>query len=55
MGYDLGDAGDGWQVVWNAGFRPLLNQLATAERARFKEEHLTESPGIAAPKACGST
>lgn len=42
LGYYLADAGDWWQVIWNAGFRGLVSQLAPAERVRFQEEHLAE-------------
>lgn len=42
LGYYLTDAGDWWQVIWNAGFRGLVNQIPPAERARFQEEHLAE-------------
>ncbi len=48
-GYYLRDAGDWWQVVWNAGFRGLLNLLTPIDRARFQEEHLAEIQPL-----CGS-
>lgn len=31
-----------WDVVWNAGYRGLLNQLTEEERIRFEKEHRNE-------------
>lgn len=31
-----------WDVVWNAGYRGLLNQLTEEERVRFEKEHRHE-------------
>jgi ubiquinone/menaquinone biosynthesis C-methylase UbiE len=42
VGYYLRDADEWWQVVWNAGFRGLINRLAPDERERFRQEHLAE-------------
>lgn len=42
LGYFLPDSEAWWQVIWNAGFRGLVNQLAPADRERFKQEHLAE-------------
>ncbi len=41
-GYYLSDASDWWYIIWNAGFRGLVNQLAPDLLSRFKEEHFAE-------------
>jgi len=42
VGYYLDAAEDWWDIVWNAGFRRLVNQLSTDNLKRFKQEHLEE-------------
>jgi ubiquinone/menaquinone biosynthesis C-methylase UbiE len=42
VGYYLADAEEWWEIVWNAGYRRLVNRLSAPEQARFKEEHLRE-------------
>jgi ubiquinone/menaquinone biosynthesis C-methylase UbiE len=42
VGYYLDDAGQWWDVVWNAGLRRMVAQLSPPDRERFKEEHLKE-------------
>ncbi|MDP2211710.1 MAG: methyltransferase domain-containing protein [Candidatus Aquicultor sp.] len=42
MGYYLGSAEEWWDVIWNAGFRRLVDQLAPGDLERFKREHLRE-------------
>jgi ubiquinone/menaquinone biosynthesis C-methylase UbiE/chorismate mutase/quercetin dioxygenase-like cupin family protein len=42
VGYFLDGPGEWWDVVWNAGFRRLVGQLAAEEQERFKQEHLRE-------------
>ena len=42
MGYFLADENEWWNVVWNAGFRRLVSQLAPAGLERFREEHLRD-------------
>jgi ubiquinone/menaquinone biosynthesis C-methylase UbiE len=41
-GYRLGSAEEWWQIIWNGGFRGLVQQLQEEERQRFKDEHLAE-------------
>ena len=41
-GYYLGDASDWWYIIWNAGFRGLVNQLSQNDLVKFKTEHLAE-------------
>jgi ubiquinone/menaquinone biosynthesis C-methylase UbiE len=42
VGYFLESAEEWWDVVWNAGFRRLVGQLAPEDQERFKREHLQE-------------
>jgi len=42
LGYQMSDANMWWDVVWNAGYRALLNQLSTQQQAEFKQKHMTE-------------
>ena len=40
LGYALQSEQQWWDIVWNAGFRGLLNQLSEPEMAAFKTQHL---------------
>ncbi|TAL15666.1 methyltransferase domain-containing protein [bacterium] len=42
LGYHLADAGQWWDVVWNAGLRRLLKELTPDDLEEFKKEHLKE-------------
>lgn len=42
VGYHLANAKEWWDIVWNAGFRRLVNRLSAADQERFREEHLRE-------------
>lgn len=42
FGYQMTDAQMWWDVVWNAGYRSLLNQLTDQQQIEFKEKHITE-------------
>ncbi len=42
VGYYLESEEAWWDVIWNAGFRRLVNQLAPDRLAKFKREHLSE-------------
>ena len=42
LGYHMTEPQMWWDVVWNAGWRSLLNQLTEDEQKLFKEEHLME-------------
>ena len=35
-----------WDVVWNAGWRSLLNQLNEDEQKVFQEEHIKEITNV---------
>ncbi|UCG79257.1 MAG: methyltransferase domain-containing protein [Nitrospirota bacterium] len=41
-GYYLDDADDWWHIIWNGGFRGLVNKLSDDDRERFRVEHLEE-------------
>ena len=41
-GYHLKDADEWWEVVWNAGYRGLIDKLPPDEQGPFKKEHLRE-------------
>jgi ubiquinone/menaquinone biosynthesis C-methylase UbiE len=47
-GYFLNSPEEWWQVVWNGGFRGLVQKLEEEDRHRFKEEHLAELAELAA-------
>ncbi len=40
--YSLKTPDEWWQIVWNAGFRGLVEQLGDEKLAHFKKEHLNE-------------
>jgi len=42
IGYYLNDAEAWWEILWNAGYRGLLNQLSENDLQRFRAEHLVE-------------
>ena len=35
-----------WDVVWNAGWRSLLNQLSEEEQKTFETEHIKEISNV---------
>jgi hypothetical protein len=43
----LKDADEWWEVVWNAGFRGLVNQLDENQLLEFKRDHLAEVQALA--------
>ena len=42
LGYQMTDPQMWWDVVWNAGWRSLLNQLSEEEQLYFQKEHIKE-------------
>ena len=42
LGYQMTDPQMWWDVVWNAGWRSLLNQLSEDEQKVFEQEHIKE-------------
>jgi len=50
LGYQLKDANDWWEIVWNSGFRGPVSQLTPEQLEQFKREHLAEVEQVATPK-----
>ena len=50
MGYWLADENEWWDVIWNAGFRRMVSQLAPADLERFRQEHLRDVAALLAPE-----
>jgi len=42
LGYQLNDADEWWEIVWNSGFRGPVSQLTPEQLEQFKGEHLAE-------------
>ncbi len=42
LGYQMTDPQMWWDVVWNAGWRALLNQMSEEEQKEFKKVHREE-------------
>jgi len=49
-GYYLRDTSDWWYIIWNGGFRGLVNQLSKNDFTKFKKEHLAEIKELASGK-----
>lgn len=47
LGYHLSSAHDWWEVVWNSGFRTLLNTLPAGRLEDFKQAHLAAIDAMA--------
>jgi hypothetical protein len=47
LGYQLKDANEWWDVVWNSGFRGPVSQLSPEQLEQFKQEHLAEVDKLA--------
>lgn len=45
-GYYLKDSLEWWDVVWNAGYRRMVAQIAPERQDDFKREHLREIDGL---------
>lgn len=41
-GYYLNNSSEWWYIIWNGGFRGLVNQLNPSDLEKFKGEHLAE-------------
>ncbi len=50
VGYYLESADDWWSIVWNAGLRRYVAQLAPRDHERFKVEHLQEVAALGTEK-----
>jgi ubiquinone/menaquinone biosynthesis C-methylase UbiE len=42
VGYFLKNELEWWDVIWNAGFRRMINQLKPQDLKKFKKEHMQE-------------
>lgn len=42
LGYKMNNAQMWWDVVWNAGYRALLNQLTDEQNIEFKKKHMAD-------------
>ena len=42
LGYDIESPQQWWDVVWNAGYRGMLNQLTVEQQEQFKQQHFEE-------------
>ena len=42
LGYEMKTEQHWWDVVWNAGYRGLLNQLTDEQQLEFKTKHMAE-------------
>ncbi|MBI5869956.1 MAG: methyltransferase domain-containing protein [Actinobacteria bacterium] len=42
VGYFLDSTDEWWDIIWNAGFRRLVDQMTDEDRERFRTEHLQE-------------
>ncbi|MDH4226572.1 MAG: methyltransferase domain-containing protein [Deltaproteobacteria bacterium] len=49
LSYNLKDANQWWDIVWNAGLRKFVAALTPSDCERFKEEHLAEVASLATP------
>jgi ubiquinone/menaquinone biosynthesis C-methylase UbiE len=49
LGYFLAGGEDWWDVIWNAGFRRLVDGLSPADQQAFKRQHLTEVEALRTP------
>jgi ubiquinone/menaquinone biosynthesis C-methylase UbiE len=47
MGFFLESEKEWWDVIWNAGFRRLINQLKPSDLEKFRQEHLQEVAELA--------
>ncbi|MHB1183707.1 MAG: class I SAM-dependent methyltransferase [Desulfobulbia bacterium] len=50
LGYFLKGPEEWWEVIWQAGFRGLVNQLAPNDLTRFRTEHLAEIGALQTPE-----
>jgi len=50
LGYQLRDANEWWEIVWNSGFRGPVSQLTPEQLEQFRHEHQAEVERLATPK-----
>ncbi len=51
FGFELRDENDWWEIVYNAGYRGMLEQLSEEQAPRFKKQHLREVRELLAEQA----
>ncbi len=49
-GYYLRNGSDWWYIIWNGGFRGVVNQLSPTDLVKYKKEHLAEIEELASEK-----
>jgi hypothetical protein len=42
MGYHLASEQDWWEIIWNSGFRGILNALDASQQATLQAQHLEQ-------------
>jgi len=42
IGYHLTNAGQWWDIVWNAGLRRFVSSLSNKDLEKFRDEHLKD-------------
>ena len=42
LGYHLASENDWWEIIWNSGFRGILNALNPEQQAALREQHLAQ-------------
>jgi ubiquinone/menaquinone biosynthesis C-methylase UbiE len=46
MGYHLANENDWWEIIWNSGFRGILNALTPQQQADLRAQHLEQVAGL---------
>nr|VFK58245.1 MAG: Ubiquinone/menaquinone biosynthesis C-methylase UbiE [Candidatus Kentron sp. TC] len=50
LGFHLDAPETWWDIIWNTGYRYLLNQLSISERSVFKQRHMAEIASLCEKK-----
>ena len=46
LGYHLASENDWWEIIWNSGFRGILNALTPEQQAALRAQHLDQVAGL---------
>ena len=46
MGYHLASENDWWEIIWNSGFRGIINALTPEQQAAIRTRHLEQVAGL---------
>jgi ubiquinone/menaquinone biosynthesis C-methylase UbiE len=46
MGYHLASENDWWEIIWNSGFRGILNALTPEQQTSLRAQHLEQVAGL---------